>query len=435
MEAALRRIVFCLVACGAAAVHSQLVAREGTAAAAALAVQAAKPSAIGSAVDKLDGPVFVMSDQRRRLRVVPVAGGLSHPWGMTFLPDGAILVTERAGRLRLVKDGVLDPTPIAGVPPVNNVFLGGLLDIALHPDFARTRFVYLSYSKDGPRGVTLAVARGRYDAKALTDVKDIFVAEAWGRTGDTSSEGGATYAGRILFGPDGMLYVTVGDRDEKVLTDDPSLRLKAQALDNHIGKVLRLRDDGSVPADNPFVKDLKAKGEIYTFGHRNPYGLAFHPPTGNLYESEFGPLGGDEINLLRPGRNYGWPLVSLGRNYSGLPVSDQSWWRAGLEMPAYYWSPSFNPSNMFFYTGRKFAGWRNSLVVAGLGSKHLQRLTVTPAGVIMGRPESMLRELDIRFRDVRQGPDEFLYVLTERRTAGNEDTDGLLLRIEPAPAE
>jgi glucose/arabinose dehydrogenase len=407
-------------------VYSQVAARAGT---------TAPLAQIGSVAPALDKPVFVMSDQRRRLRVVPIAGGLSHPWGMTFLPDGAILLTERVGRLRLVKDGVLDPVPIAGVPRVNNVFLGGLLDIALHPEFARNRFVYLTYAKDGPRGVTLAVARGRYDLHALADVKDIFVAEAWGGTGPSGSEGGATYAGRLLFGPDGMLYVTVGDRDEKVLTDDPSLRMRAQGLDNHVGKVLRLRDDGSIPADNPFAGNPKAKGEIYTYGHRNPYGLAFHPANGSLFESEFGPLGGDEINQLLPGRNYGWPLVSMGRNYSGQPVSDQSWWRSGMEMPAYFWSPSFNPSNMFFYTGRKFAGWRNSLVVSGLGSKHLQRLSLTAAGVILGRPESMLRELDVRFRDVRQGPDELLYVLTERRTSGNEDTDGLLLRIEPGAPE
>jgi glucose/arabinose dehydrogenase len=425
MEAVLRRTALCVAAC-AAAVFGQFVVRAGT---------DGRLGQVPSVAPALDKPVFLMSDARRRLRVVPVASGLSHPFGLAFLPDGAILLTERAGRLRIVRNGVLDPAPITGVPRVNNVFLGGLLDIALHPDFARNRFVYLSYSKDGPGGVTVAVARGRYGERALTDVKDILVAEAWGRTGETSSEGGATYAGRLLFGPDGMLYVTVGDRDEKVLTDDPSLRMRAQGLDNHVGKVLRLRDDGSIPADNPFASDPKAKGEIYTYGHRNPYGLAFHPPTGRLFECEFGPLGGDEINLLLPGRNYGWPLVSLGRNYSGQSVSDQSWWRAGMEMPAYFWSPSFNPSNIIFYTGRKFAGWRNSLIASGLGSKHLQRLAMTQAGIVLGRPESFLRELDVRFRDVRQGPDELLYVLTERRTAGNDDTDGLLLRVEPAGPE
>lgn len=380
-----------------------------------------------------DHAMVVVTETQRRLRVVPLARGLSHPWGMALLPDGrTILVTERPGRLRIVRDGVLDPTPIAGTPAVNSNFIGGLNDVALHPGFATNQLIYLSYSKDGDRGVTLAVARGRFDGKRLTDLRDIFVAEAWEAAGGVTS-GGGTFGGRMLFGPDGLLYVTVGDRDVRVLTDDPTVRSRSQSLRSHTGKVLRLRDDGSVPKDNPFVGRDDALPEIFTYGHRNPYGLAFHPQSGALWECEFGPLGGDELNVLVGGRNYGWPLVSVGKNYSGTPVSDQSWWRAGIEMPIFAWNPSVNPTNILFYAGTAFAGWRGNLLVAGLGSKQIQRLTLNRQGQIVGRPESLLMQLGLRFRDIRQGPDGALYVLTEGRPSGNDDTDGSLLRIEPAP--
>jgi glucose/arabinose dehydrogenase len=216
-------------------------------------------------------------------------------------------------------------------------------------------------------------------------------------------------------------------------TDDPSGRSRAQSLRSHTGKVLRLRDDGSVPKDNPFVGRADALPEIFTYGHRNPYGLAFHPQTGALWECEFGPMGGDELNVLVAGRNYGWPLVSAGRNYSGKPVSEQPWWQPGIEMPAFAWNPSVNPTNVLFYTGTAFAGWRNSLFVSGLGSKQLQRLTINRDGQIAGRPEPLLGELGLRFRDIRQGTDGALYVLTEGRPSGNDDVDGALLRIEAAP--
>ena len=220
-------------------------------------------------------------------------------------------------------------------------------------------------------------------------MRDIFVADAW-EAGGGPTGGGGTFGGRILFGPDGLLYMTVGDRDVRVLTDDPSVRSRAQSLRSHTGKVLRLRDDGSVPKDNPFVGRADALPEIFTYGHRNPYGLAFHPQTGALWECEFGPMGGDELNVLVAGRNYGWPLVSAGRNYSGKPVSEQPWWQPGIEMPAFAWNPSVNPTNVLFYTGTAFAGWRNSLFVSGLGSKQLQRLTINRDGQIAGRPEPLL---------------------------------------------
>ena len=292
-------------------------------------------------------PVISRSEDGRAIRVVPLAQGLSHPTGMVILPDGhTILLVERPGRLRVVKDGVLDPTPVAGVPAVHNLSLGGIHDIVLHPDFATNRFLYISYSKEGPKGTTLAVVRARFDRARLTEGQDILVAEAWG-----SPLG--TYGGRMIFGPDRLLYVAVGDRDGNTRDDNSPARKEAQSLAHHTGKVLRLRDDGSIPPDNPFVKDPKAKGEIFTYGHRNAYGLAFHPQTGEFWASEFGAAGGDELNLLIPGHNYGWPIVSLGRNYTGTLVSDQPWFRAGMDMPIFHWNPVINPSNMLFYTGQE----------------------------------------------------------------------------------
>ena len=239
----------------------------------------------------------------------------------------------------------------------------------------------------------------------------------------------------MLFGPNGLLYLTVGDRDTRVLGNDPTIRRRAQNLADHVGKVLRLRDDGTPAPDNPFVGRAGARPEIYTYGHRNAYGLAFHPETGDLWECEFGPMGGDELNILRPGKNYGWPIVSLGRNYTGLPVSDQPWSMDGMEMPTYFWNPTFNPTNILFYTGSRFPAWRRSLIVSGLGSKQVQRLTINQSGAVVGRPVSMLGQLGQRFRDIRQGPDGLLYVLTEGRLSGNEDLDGSVLRIEPAAIE
>jgi glucose/arabinose dehydrogenase len=372
-------------------------------------------------------PVVARSENGLAVRVVPLAHGLSHPTGMVFLPDGqTILVVERPGRLRIVKDGVLDPTPVAGVPAVHNLSLGGMHDIVLHPDFATNHSLYLSYSKArDEKTTTLAVARARFEAGRLTDVRDILVAEAWG-----SPLG--TYGGRMIFGPDRMLYVAVGDRDGNTRDDNSPARKEAQSLAHHTGKILRLRDDGSIPPDNPFVKDPIAKGEIYTYGHRNPYGLAFHPQTGEFWASEFGAAGGDELNLLIPGHNYGWPVVSLGRNYTGTLVSETPWFRKGMDMPFFHWNPQINPSNMLFYTGKKIPGLTGSLVVAGAGTKRIVALRFSLG--MARQVDSMLRELNVRFRDIRQGPDELLYVLTEGRSRGNFDTDGMLLRIEPAPA-
>jgi glucose/arabinose dehydrogenase len=376
----------------------------------------------GAAVGK---PVLLKSMGGMSVRVVKLAEGLSHPDGLVFLPDRrTLLVTERLGRLRVVKDGVLDPAPVAGLPAINNVGLGGLHDIVLHPDFESNQLLYISYTKDREpqKGTTLAVLRARFDEGRLTAVKDILVADAW-----ESPLG--TYGGRMLFGPDGMLYISVGDRDGTTSSDQSSARPQAQNLDSHIGKILRLRDDGSIPADNPFVNTPNVKGEIYSYGHRNVYGIAWDPATSEMWASEFGPAGGDEINRIIPGHNYGWPLVSFGRHYSGSPVSDQPWYRDGMDNPLFFWNPPFNPENMFFYTGDKFPRLRGSLMVAGAGSKKVAQMSVN--GDFIKQGDTMLSELNVRFRDIRQGPDGYIYVLTEGRLRGPKDTDGMLLRLEP----
>jgi glucose/arabinose dehydrogenase len=370
-------------------------------------------------------PVVLKSQGGMAVRVVKLAEGLSHPDGLVFLPDGVtMLLTERAGRLRVVRYGVMNAKPIAGLPAIDTVGIGGLQDIVLHPDFARNRTLYISYSKArGPmQGTTLAVARARFDQDRLTDVKDILVAEAW-----ESPLG--TYGGRMIFGPDGMLYISVGDRDGTTASDVSSARPQAQKLSSHIGKILRVRDDGSVPPDNPFVNTPGARPEIWSYGHRNVYGMAWEPKTGVMWASEFGPAGGDEINRILPGRNYGWPLVSLGRHYSGNPVSDQPFHRDGMEDPAYFWNPNFNPENMFFYTGDKFPRLKGSLIVAGASTRKIAQMVVR--GDFIRQGDTMLTELGVRFRDIRQGPDGNIYVLTEGRLRGPKDTDGMLLRLEP----
>jgi len=385
------------------------------------------PNALsGAAVDK---PVVLKSEGGMSIRVVKLAEGLSHPDGLVFLPDGhTMLITERAGRLRVVKDGVLDPTPVSGLPDMDHVALGGLQDVVLHPDFAKNHLLYLSYSKnrEPQLGTTLAIARARYDAGKLTNVKEILVTDAW-----ESPLG--TYGGRMVFGPDGMLYISVGDRDGTTSNDISSARPQAQNLGSHIGKILRVRDDGSVPPDNPFVKDPKARGEIYAYGHRNVYGMAWDPKTGKMWTSEFGPFGGDEINLEQSGHNYGWPLVSLGRHYSGHLVSDQPWHRDGMDDPVYFWNPTFNPENMFFYTGDKFPRLKGRLIIAGAGSKKILQMNVRDDDFI-AQGDAMLHELNVRFRDIRQGPDGYIYTLTEGRLRGPKDTDGMLLRLEPGTA-
>ena len=363
--------------------------------------------------------------QGGKIRVVTVAGGLVHPFSLAFLPDGqALLVTEKNGRLRMIRDGVLEPDPVWTSPTPTGQGGDALHFVAIHPQFAQNRLVYVSYPKQGDRGSTLAISRGRLNGSTLTDVKEIFVADAW--------ETGGNLAGRIFFGPDASLYVTIGDRDRICCNggEDNSLRMKAQKLDNHVGKTLRLRDDGTVPPDNPFVGRADAKPEIFTYGHRNGYGLAIHPETGQLWQAEIGPLGGDDVNILVPGHNYGWPLVSMGRNYTGSLVSDEPWARPGMDNPRIFWVPSISPSSLTFYTGDKFPKWKNSLFIGSLTQQQLIRMSFNQPSQAERR-EGLLIPLQMRIRDVQQSPDGYIYVATERRSGGN-DADGTVLRVEPA---
>jgi glucose/arabinose dehydrogenase len=370
----------------------------------------------------------------QRIRVTEIAGGLVHPYSLAFPDARTILVAEKNGRLRIIRDGQLVPTPAWVAPPPPPGAKAGpaaageaLHFIKLHPAFATNSLVYLSYPKYGPQGSTMAVGRGTLKGDTLTDFKEIFAAEAWGTFGANP--------GQLFFMRDGTLLLTVGDRDGFCCdgSENTSQRMKAQTLDNDFGKILRLRDDGSIPPDNPFVGRSGARAAIYSYGHRNAYGLAYHPETGELWESEIGPLGGDELNILKPGANYGWPLVSTGRNYTGTPVSDIPWHRDGMEDARMSWIPSISPSGLIFYTGDRFKGWKNNAFLGALNGKALWRVSLNnPKPQQAEQREVLLSSLNVRVRDVQQGPDGNLYIATEQESGGVAPT-GTVLRIEPAP--
>ena len=374
----------------------------------------AQQSQIGVPVPPLSaGPFLFDTAEQHKIRVSIAARGLSHPWSMAFLPDGGMLITERPGRLRIFRNGKLDPTPVSGVPKVYAVQLAGLMDVALHPKFAENKLVYLTYNKPGEnKQVATALARGRLEGGALTAVRDIFVA-------DWLPENANGFNSRMVFGRDGMIYVTNGASNSDSSQDPHSFR----------GKVLRLRDDGTVPPDNPFVGRAGYRPEIYTMGHRNTLGLITNPVTGEVWNNENGPNGGDKINVILPGRNYGWPVASYGRTYDGPRVSEVPW-REGIEQPLVFWVPSIAVSGMAIYTGDRFPAWKNNAFVGSMrtgeipGTGHLERVVFNAKWEELRR-ESMLTELHQRIRDVRQGPDGLLYVLTD-------EDDGALLKIEPA---
>jgi len=356
------------------------------------------------------GP-WTFDSAEQRLRVSIVAGGLVRPWSLAFLPNGDMLVTELPGRLRLVHGDRLDALPIAGVPAVHAVQQSGLKDIALHPRFAANHLVYLVYVKAREDGAsTTAIARGRLDGHSLTDVRDIFVANAWTtRDADTGS--------RLAFDRNGFLYVTMGDRFQLDKVQDPA---------SHFGKVLRLNDDGSVPNDNPFAGKPGYAPEVFTLGHRNAQGLAVHPTTGALWSTEHGPQGGDELNVLIAGKNYGWPLATYGVDYGGAALTAAPV-RPDMQSPRVYWVPGIFPSGIAFYTGDRFPAWRGDVFIGAMGRSatgHLQRVVFDAQGLELGQ-EALLTDLHQRIRDVRQGPDGLLYVLTD-------EEPGALLRIEPA---
>lgn len=349
-------------------------------------------------------------------RVVTVVEGLEHPWSIAFLPGGDMLVTEQAGRLRIVRDGELLPDAVPGVPPVLFRGQGGLLDVVPHPDFASNRLLYLTFSRPGAdeesRGTT-AVVRGRFEDDRLVDVEEIFEAR---------SEGRGHYGSRLAFDGRGHLFITVGDRQASSSGDLESH--PAQDLSDHHGTINRIHEDGAIPEDNPFVDHETARPEIWSYGHRNSQGLAIHPETGDVWATEHGPQGGDELNLIRPGLNYGWPVIGFGVNYRSGSTIHEGTHREGMERPVHVWVPSIATSGLLLYTGDRFPEWRGDLFVGGLRGQQLARLELDGREVVL--EETLAYDLG-RIRDVRQGPDGFIYLAID-------DGDGAptpILRLEP----
>ncbi len=368
------------------------------------------------------GPwTYNTAERNTKVTLSVVARGLSHPWSLVWLPNnGGMLVTERGsaqypGRVRIVRGGALAPEAVADLSKLN---VDVLFDIALHPKFAENGWVYLTYMKKGPAPAgqrywaTTALARGKWDGNKIVDVKDIFVADAW-------SDQQGSDASRIVFAPDGKLFMSSSHRRSPT---------GPQELTTDVGKILRLNDDGSIPADNPYVGQAGKKPEVYSLGHRTVLGLTFHPVTGALWETENGPQGGDEVNIIKPMKNYGWPVVTYGRDYDGKKVSPQPW-REDLEAPELFWVPSITASGIQFYTGDKIPAWKNNLFVGSMtmgrigGTGHVQRVAFNENGE--QKRELLFQDLHQRFRDVRQGPDGLLYFLTD-------ENDGAILKLEPA---
>lgn len=336
-----------------------------------------------------------------------VAGGLDHPWSLAFLPDGAMLVTERVGRLRLITaDGKLQSQPIVGVPPVFAKGQGGLLDIALDPDFANNRLIYLSYAAGTAKANATRLARARFTGRALEQMQVLFEVNPRKATS-------AHFGGRIAFLPDGTLLLTLGEGYD--------YKDAAQDLASDLGKIIRLNRDGTIPTDNPFVGKAGARPEIYTYGHRNVQGLIVDQVSSKIYAHEHGPKGGDELNLLRPGANYGWPVITYGIDYTGLPISRYQK-KAGMEQPIVYWVPSIAPSGMALYTGQAFAQWRGDLFIGALAGMQVRRVDLRD-GAVIGQ-EILFTELEERIRDVRQAQDGSLILLTD-------SSEGRVLRVRP----
>jgi glucose/arabinose dehydrogenase len=356
--------------------------------------------------------------QSQAYRVVTVVDGLQNPWSTVFLPNLDMLVTERPGRLRVIRDGQLLPDPVAGVPPVRAQGQGGLMEIVLHPEFESNRLIYMSIAKpnaDGSQSTT-AIVRARYEGDRLENVEEIFEAQAWSNTT-------GHYGARLAFDADGYLWATVGDR-----MAPPSLAgatsHPAQDPSNHQGTVIRLNDDGSVPEDNPFVGRADVLPEIWSYGHRNLQGLAIHPETGEVWETEHGPQGGDELNHILPGRNYGWPVIGYGVNYGGAIIHEGTA-KEGMEQPVNYWVPSIATSGLMIYSGDQFPEWKGSFFAGGLAGGYIERLTIE--GDRVTGKERIVDGLG-RIRDIKQGPDGFIYIAVDGRGGGLTS----LVRLEPA---
>jgi glucose/arabinose dehydrogenase len=356
-------------------------------------------------------------------RAVTIASGLQDPWSIAFLPSGEMLFTEKAGRLRVMRNGVLRPEPVSGTPNVRYRGQGGLLEVLPHPNFATNRLIYLSFSKpndaQGTQGTT-AIVRGRLNENltAITDAREIFEAEVW-------SNGNGHFAGKMAFDPRGYLFLTVGDRQVNPLAV-PTEQHPAQGLATHHGKVLRLHDDGRVPTDNPFVGRAGALPEIYSYGHRNPQGLAIDQQSGAVFTTEHGPQGGDELNLIQAGKNYGWPVIGYGVNYGGQPIHVARE-RQGMEQPLQHWTPSIAASGLMIYTGNAFPMWKGNIFAGGLAGEQIARipLATRDGHLEIGRMERppLLYGFG-RVRDIRQGPDGLIYVAI--------DGEGTIVRLEPA---
>jgi glucose/arabinose dehydrogenase len=352
-------------------------------------------------------PAAVVSSEKHRFKVVSLTTGLANPWSVAFLPDGRKLVSEREGRLRLIgPDFKLQAQAVEGLPAIVAQGQGGLFDVVLHPDYARNGWIYWAYNAPGPGGWGTAMARGRLQGQRMTDVQVLF-------SMNPKTRGGQHFGGRIVFDRQGMVYLTLGDRGDKD---------RAQSLDDHAGSVIRLHDDGRVPTDNPWVGRPSARPEKWTLGNRNIQGAALHPQTGLLWSHEHGPQGGDELNLLRAGRNYGWPVVTHGVNYGTGTRIGEGQSKPGMEPPLHVWTPSIAPSGMSFVTGDRFAHWRGDLLIGALRGQVLLRLVLDGEKVV--REERVLQGQVGRIRDVRVGPDGLVYLLTD-------DAEGALLRLEP----
>ena len=343
--------------------------------------------------------------EKHAFRLVPVGGPFDQAWGMAFLPDGRMLVTELDGNLRVLEIGGKPSDPLRGLPRIEAYGQGGLMDVALDPDFATSGRIYLSHILDGAGGRTTAVSTARLNGDRLHGFETVFVGRAASRTS-------RHFGSRLRFAPDGTLFVTIGDR---------GYRPSAQDLGNHAGTILRLGPDGAAPPDNPFVGRAGALPEIWSYGHRNPQGLAFDPATGRLWSQEHGPRGGDEVNLIERGRNYGWPVITHGRNYSGTKITDETA-RAGMEQPAAYWTPSIAPSGLTVYRGRRFPRWDGNLFVGALRAQLLVRLELDGDRVV--HEERLLADFGNRIRDVRTGPDGLIYLALD-------ENDAHIWRLEP----
>jgi glucose/arabinose dehydrogenase len=346
----------------------------------------------------------VVESEKEKFVVDTLSAELSNPWGIAFLPDARILVTERSGEILIFQNGKLLAEKIEGVPAVYANGQGGLLDIQLHPEYATNGFIYLAYSKPGEGGGGTTISRAKLEGNKLVNLQELFSAQPF-----TASD--VHFGCRIAFDGDGFMFFSSGERGTKE---------NAQNLGNHLGKILRLHDDGRVPADNPFVNEAGAKPEIWSYGHRNPQGLVYDRSTGTLWDHEHGPKGGDELNKVEKGKNYGWPVITYGINYDGKPITDKTTME-GMEQPVNYWVPSIAPCGMAQVTGDKFPGWKNNLLIGALSFKHVARVELDNDKFV--KQEKLLDKV-ARVRAVAESPDGFIYVATEG--------PGLLLKISPA---